>query len=392
MKTNQNQNDPFSGWKRQIKDLIKEHPLQIISWEATRRCNLKCVHCGSPAESVRLEDELSTDEVVGAFEQIMHDFDMTRFRHINITGGEPFVRKDLLKVLKRISRFPAYRNIDIQTNGIAIAEHPDLLAELKAYGVTGLGISIDGLEETHDAFRKFKGGYAKAFCAAQLAVQHGYVVTVSVVAHAKNIEEIPSLFQVVKNQIKPRVFRLMTMDQIGRAESLEEYKLSTMQFSQVIKFLQNEYAKSCTGYGDPQSTMVEIGCGGWLGEELEGLVRPFIFHCIAGINNLGILFDGKLGACSNIPRNFIEGDLRKDRIKDVWENGYQRHRQPDWKKVGVCKECSEWEYCHGGPMHLRTSGSSSCQDCAFMILRNYLKTPSDRVSGFADIIYEPTAH
>ena len=77
----------FDIWRQRIEKLIQEHPLQIISWEATRRCNLKCHHCGSPSEAVNCADELTTSEVVSAFEQIASDFDMSRFRHINITVG-----------------------------------------------------------------------------------------------------------------------------------------------------------------------------------------------------------------------------------------------------------------------------------------------------------------
>lgn len=341
----------FENWRKRIESLIQEHPLQLISWEATRRCNLKCVHCGSPSEDVDLGEELSTEEIVGAFEQIAVDFEMSQFRHINITGGEPFVRKDLLEVLSSIHRYPFYRNIDIQTNGIILADNPELFSELNKWGVTGLGISIDGLEQTHDAFRRIKGGFAKALKAARLGVEHGYTVTVSVVAHKKNIDEIPHLFELVKNEIKPRIFRIMTIDPIGRAEFDSEHLLGPEQVRQVIDFLRTEYKHSCSDYADPGTTMVELGCGGWLGKELEGTIRPFIFHCIAGINNLGILYDGKLASCSNISREFIEGDLRRGRIKDVWENRYQRYRDFEWKKNGMCTECNEWDYCHGGPMH-----------------------------------------
>ncbi len=341
----------FERWRERMEQLIREHPLQIITWEATRRCNLCCVHCGSPAEDVDLGAELTADEVVGAFEQIAADFDMGQFRHVNVTGGEPFVRSDLLDILRRISRNPHFRNTDIQTNGIVLADHPELFDELRHVGVTGLGISIDGLEATHDAFRRIPGGFAKSFEAARLSVEHGYVTTVSVVAHAKNVDEIPALFELARREIRPRVFRIMTIDPIGRMDFDSQYMLSPEQTRQVIDFLKAEYGRSCPTYADPSTTMVELGCGGWLGRDLEGLVRPFIWHCIAGINNLGILYDGKLGSCSNISREFIEGDLHTERIKDVWDTRYERYRDREWMKTDTCADCAEWPYCHGGPMH-----------------------------------------
>jgi len=358
----------FDSWKIRVNDKIQQHPLEIISWEATRACNLNCVHCGSPRETWVRKNELSTEEVIGAFYQIAKDFDLSKFHHINITGGEPFVRKDLIDILKQISKVPQYRNIAIQTNGIYIYENPQVLEELRQYGVTGIGVSIDGLRETHDSFRRKKGCFDKAMEAARRGVEAGLVVTVSTVAHAKNIEEIPKLYEEVK-QFHPRFFRVMIIDPIGRAELNNEYLLSPEQTRQVIDFLKQKHEENFENYADPKTTIVELGCGGWLSTKLEGRVRPYIFHCIAGINNLGILYDGKLASCSNISREFIEGDLREERIKDVWERRYQKFREREWLKTGDCKNCSEWDYCHGGPMHKRL-GDGTMLDCLYQTLFN----------------------
>ena len=100
-------------------------------------------------------------------------------------------------------------------------------------------------------------------------------------------------------------------------------------------------------------TQVELACGGWLGIELEGSVRPYIWHCVAGINLLGILYDGSIAACSNIPREFIEGNIREDDILDVWKTRFNRFRNFEWKQVGACIDCDQWNFCQGGPMHKR---------------------------------------
>lgn len=213
-----------------------------------------------------------------------------------------------------------------------------------------------------------KGSYDLAVRAAKSAVDEGLTVTVSAVAHAKNVNQIPQLYESIRKEIKPRTFRVMTIDPLGRADFNKKYLLSPSQTKEVINFLQKEYARDCENYGDSNETMVELGCGGWLGKDIEGTVRPFIFHCVAGINNLGILYDGKLAACSNIPREFgFEGDLRKDRIKDVWENRYRKYRDSEWKKTEECQSCGEWDYCHGGPMHkMKPDGSRT--ECLYQII------------------------
>jgi len=360
----------FEEWSARIQALMREHPLQIISWEATRRCNLRCLHCGSPTEEVNNADELTTDEIIQAFDEIARDFDMSRFRHINITGGEPFVRSDLLDVLRAISRWPFYRKIDIQTNGVFISDNPSVLKELRGVEVTGLGISIDGFESTHDSLRGKPGTWTKAVNAARLAVEAGYVVTVSFVAHSKNIRELASFYQFIRDEIRPRVFRVMFIEDQGRVQENADLLLEPAKVREVIDFLKREYEHSCPNYSDPSMTMVELGCGGWLGTELEGRVRPFIFHCIAGLNNLGILYDGKLGSCSNISRDFIQGDLRSERIKTVWDDRYSQFRKHEWKLTGQCLDCKQWGYCHGGPMHKRIPGLPH-SPCLYPILQSH---------------------
>lgn len=360
--------EALNTWTENIKKLMEERPLQIISWEATRRCNLNCLHCGSPSETGHIKKELSKKEIINAFIQISKDFNLSKFHHINITGGEPFVRNDLIKILKAISKVKKFRNIAIQTNGIYIADNPRVLNELKKYGVTGIGVSIDGLEKTHDAFRRKKEVWKKAVKAVKLAVKKGFIVTVSVTAHARNIQEIPRLYRYIK-KFHPRYFRVMTIDPIGRARLNKEYLLSPKQVKKIISFIKLEYKKNFKNYSDRKITIVELGCGGWLSTSLEGRVRPYIFHCIAGLNNLGILYDGKLASCSNISRDFIEGDLRKEKIKSIWGKKYQRFKDKSWLRTGDCKECPEWSYCHGGPMHKRLKDGTML-DCLYQTIFN----------------------
>ena len=110
---------------------------------------------------------------------------------------------------------------------------------------------------------------------------------------------------------------------------------------------------------------VELGCSQWYGKELEGLIRPYIWHCIAGITVMSILADGSIAACNNIPRHYIQGNIRTDNIRDVWENRYQPFREFDWKKNGVCSDCPDWYLCHGGDMHLRDENGNMIKECFF---------------------------
>lgn len=199
-----------------------------------------------------------------------------------------FVRKDLLYILEQISQSQHYRNIDIQTNGIVFGRNPNLIDDLKKYGVTGIGVSIDGFREEHDSFRGLNGSYDLAVKAARESVEKDMTVTVSTVAYSGNVDGIPLFFEEVKKEIHPRIYRVMIVDPLWRAEE-NELSLSPKQTREVISFIFNEYVAN-------------------------------------------------LVSCSNIPREFgFEGDLRKDRIKDVWEKRYQNIETLIGKRLEIVK-------------------------------------------------------
>lgn len=357
--------DKYHQWSKKLSSILKEHSLEIIYLEITRNCDMSCIHCGSPSETWEKEKELSTHEVINVFKEIAVDFDLSKFKFVCITGGEPFVRKDLLYLLESISNL-GFEPITIQTNGNALARDPELIEKLIERGVRGIGTNIDGLEYKHDEFRNRKGHYRSSILATKHALERRDLIhtTVSTVITRKNIGELEELNRVIRI-LNPHRWRLIFLDPIGRGAFAKEYLLSPEEVKNVINFIQKQRLM----YIDRKDlTQIELGCGGWLGCEIEGKVRPYIYHCVAGINTLGILYDGGIAACSNIPRAFIEGNIRTDKILEVWNKRYSKFREYDWKRIGDCVNCSEWEYCHGGPMHKRLPNGEML-DCLYKIIK-----------------------
>ena len=83
------------------KKILAQRPvLYNLFWETTLRCNAKCKHCGSRAgEECNFKDELSTEEIKNALQGIANKYDSSKIL-LNITGGEPLVRKDLFEVME----------------------------------------------------------------------------------------------------------------------------------------------------------------------------------------------------------------------------------------------------------------------------------------------------
>ncbi len=128
-------------------------PKHVI-FEITARCNLRCKFCWLWGESgigkQYAKEELSTDEI----KNIIDNLPSTCYL-IYISGGEPFIREDLLEIINHIKSKGFL--CDITSNGILIR---DEINEIIGSGLDQINISIDGTKKTHDAIRG-KGNFEK---------------------------------------------------------------------------------------------------------------------------------------------------------------------------------------------------------------------------------------
>lgn len=140
------------------KEALSKKPiLYNLFWETTLRCNAKCKHCGSRAgEECNFKDELTTEEIENALQSIANKYDASKIL-LNITGGEPLVRKDLFEVMK-FARNLGY-HWGMTTNAMLIND--DNIEKMKETGMTTISISLDGLEDSYDEFRGVKGSFIK---------------------------------------------------------------------------------------------------------------------------------------------------------------------------------------------------------------------------------------
>jgi len=129
-------------------------PMHLI-FEITARCNLRCEFCWLWGEfgvgKKYSKEELSTEEV----KKIMGNLPST-CHLIYISGGEPFIRKDMLEIIRYIKSKGLI--CDVTSNGILLG---DKIEEIIDSGLDQINISIDGTKKTHDAIRG-KGSFEKA--------------------------------------------------------------------------------------------------------------------------------------------------------------------------------------------------------------------------------------
>jgi len=154
----------------------------IVSWNITRRCNLKCLHCyidAGPAEA----GELSTEEALRLVDQMAE----VGVPLILFTGGEPLARPDFFQIAARAGELGI--KLVLSTNGTLITA--DVAKRLKELGFVYVGVSLDSIDERfHDAFRGMPGSFAAALAGIKNALATGLDVGLRFTVTAKNIHEV----------------------------------------------------------------------------------------------------------------------------------------------------------------------------------------------------------
>ena len=343
-----NEDALWEAWGKRFEDLAKRHPLRVLFWQTTLACDSCCEYCSSPQEWWKPELELSTKEICHVLDSIAHDFDLRSISQLSFSGGEPLLRRDL-PVVARHAKGLGFPTLAIQTNGHLAAIRPDLVQELIDAGVTVWGLNIDGPKAVHNNLRKKGTWFDEAFTfACQLCRDERLTMTISTLVCRRNLNSLPEIYELVR-ELDPDLWRIAHFDPMGRgAEVADTYLLSPHDLCELLEFVAKVRAQH---QAEPARFDVEIGCGGWLGREWEGVVRPYIFHCVSGLDTMTVLFDGGITGCPVVSRRLVQGNVREDNVKDVWENRFTIFRDAKQRVSGHCLACSDWACCHGGCLH-----------------------------------------
>lgn len=197
----------------------------VVVWNVTRRCNLRCVHCYSHSEDLDYTGELTYDQGV----DLLNDLSEFGTPVVLFSGGEPLIRPDILDLMKYAAS-TGMRAV-ISTNGTLINEK--MARSLKDIGLSYVGISLDGLQATHDEFRRIPGTYARVMRAIKNCKDVGLKVGLRFTINKRNFQDIPGIFDLVESERIPRIcfYHLVYS---GRGAQLIEEDLSHQETRSVV--------------------------------------------------------------------------------------------------------------------------------------------------------------
>ncbi|MDP1657889.1 MAG: heme d1 biosynthesis radical SAM protein NirJ [Methylotenera sp.] len=180
-----------------MQELINPTPLKparkpaapVVIWNLIRRCNLTCKHCYTTSTDINFPNELSTPEIY----TVMDDLKTFKVPVLILSGGEPLLHPDIFKISRRAKDMGFY--VALSTNGTKIsADNIDEIADINYQYV---GVSLDGIKDTHDQFRRVKGSFDQALHGIHLCLEKGIKVGLRFTLTQDNAQDFPALLQLM---------------------------------------------------------------------------------------------------------------------------------------------------------------------------------------------------
>ncbi len=217
--------------------LIDNHgrTVDYLRLAVTDKCNLRCFYC-MPEEGI---DFVKRKELL-SFEENLRIITLLAkegLRKVRITGGEPFLRKDIMAFIKNLSNVEGIEEIAITSNGTITAKYLD---ELQILGINKINLSIDALDKQ----RFFEITKRDLFdtvwnCYKEMIARNFEVKLNCVVMPEKNIEDIIPLVKLAsKDPVNIRFIEEMPFNGEGRTHDHLEWN-----YVKILQHIENHFGK-----------------------------------------------------------------------------------------------------------------------------------------------------
>ncbi len=180
-----------------MRELIDPTPLKparkpaapVVIWNLIRRCNLTCKHCYTTSTDINFPNELTTPEIY----TVMDDLKAFKVPVLILSGGEPLLHPDIFDISRRAKDMGFY--VALSTNGTKISEAN--IDQIASIDYQYIGVSLDGIKDTHDRFRRVKGSFDQALNGIRLCLEKGIKVGLRFTLTQDNAHDFPALLQLM---------------------------------------------------------------------------------------------------------------------------------------------------------------------------------------------------
>ncbi|MFH2007487.1 MAG: radical SAM protein [bacterium] len=344
----------------------KEWYPRFLVWELTLACNMRCEHCGSSAGKAR-SDELTLDELL----RVCDELGELGCERVTLLGGEPLIHPHWEKVAARILENGFRANVI--TNGWTL-DRPELCDRIKAAELTIVGVSVDGLSESHDKLRLRPGSFDRISRGMDLLREREVPVAVPTVVTNDSLNDLEGLYGfLIEKGVK--VWQLQIGNPLGRLDRNDPVIIRPERLPELFEFIM---AKR----GLDDGLRIDISDNvGYYGEYEDRGVRqkkpgeaPYWTGCHAGIQSMGLDSNGDVKGCQSLPSTpeYIAGNVRERPLAEIWNNpeAFPYTRQFTVELLqGYCAECRYGPLCKAGCTSAALAHSGSIGDNPMCVYR-----------------------
>ncbi len=323
----------------------KGDQLRLVFWETTAGCNLECIHCRRLDVSRELmKDDLTFDESCKMIDALTEAGKPI----LVLSGGEPLFRPDIFDIAKYA--VGKGLTVALATNGTLVDEV--MAKKIVDSGVQRVSVSLDGLNEIHDEFRKQKGSFDLALKGIKNLQALGMSTQINSTIAKHNVHQVKELYKFAVDQGVDALHIFMLVPVGCGVQIAEDQMLDPKVYEEVLEWF---YEISKEGKIQTKATCAphyfrimrqkakEEGIK--ITPKTHGMAA-MTKGCLAGQSICFISHKGQVFPCGYLP---VEaGNIHKERFKDIWENSetFKRLRNQDELK-GKCGICEYKKVCEG---------------------------------------------
>ena len=316
-----------------------------FQWHITDECDQRCKHCYIFSENdCKALDSMSWEQMKSVFENCLEMCNKyNRLPYFYLTGGDPILHPDFWKLLSLFKE----NGVPFTILGNPFHLNDKVCRRLKDMGCEKYQMSLDGMENTHDWFRKpgsFNCTLEKIQCIKKAGIRSVIMTTVS----GTNISEIPDIIDtVVKHKIDVFAFARYCPTSGEKETGMTPQEYRALLDTCYAKFKAYETA-GCETYFNLKDHLWTL----YLYEKgifkIPENAKPDMIYggCNCGNCHLTILPTGDIYACRRLKSRV--GNVFTDRIADVWI-GKNMDSYRDYGKFEKCAKCELLRFCRGCP-------------------------------------------
>lgn len=299
-------------------------PINYLRLAVTDRCNLRCFYC-MPHEGIDFLPKnhlLSYEEMIRLI-TVLSEMGVNKVR---ITGGEPFVRKDLMDFLWKISENKNIQKINLTTNGVLTAP---FVPELKALGIASVNLSLDSLDRERFMQMTRRDELPNVLKTLDALLEHEIPTKINTVVMAqKNDEDILSMVDLGKDKpVSIRFIEEMPFNGVGFGNE----KTKPLTYQDIIEKIRTKYPDLYKTTDEANSTSYNYQIPGHQGS--VGVIAAFSRTFCGTCNRIRITPTGSFKTClyedggANV-RDLMRKGISDDDLKDFFSETLQ-HRAKD---------------------------------------------------------------